>query len=374
MSAIWEGDMTKLEDIINFQLILDNTHTWAMREYKPLISTYINQWIHIHCRSGIDSANAALTQQLELTDRCQQVIPMVQSVLENHSSIELDYSKHSMMTPLLLSMLVKEIISSERLTLIQNLETMILIQEEKEKKAQASTQDNQREFVQTQETVFSRVTTFDVDNMDDEDYEEPHSNRKSQTVPTASPNSDERRRCSRLNPQLASPTCSASDGSTRPGSTTRNTHDLEAQRGEVLSQPRATSYGSSAFNASVDKTNEQNHGNSSRRIAIPVSRSRGRSVPNDEVSTPRPFSFSHTAGSVARSFPWGVPNKDWAAQPKDISINFGPLPSFSTDGIEPFKPMQSPPPYPYPKTGESSSHSGNEQREIIVIEDSQDSP
>lgn len=48
MRAIWKGDMTKLDDIIQFQLILENTHTWTMRVFKPLMASYIGQWRFVH--------------------------------------------------------------------------------------------------------------------------------------------------------------------------------------------------------------------------------------------------------------------------------------------------------------------------------------
>lgn len=32
-------------DIIKLEAILENLHTWAMRELRPWISTYIDQWL-----------------------------------------------------------------------------------------------------------------------------------------------------------------------------------------------------------------------------------------------------------------------------------------------------------------------------------------
>lgn len=342
MRAIWEGDMTKLEDIIHLQLILDNTHTWAMREYKPLMSTYINQWSHIHCRSGIDSANAALVQRQQLTERCQQIVPVVQGILETHSSIELDYSKHSMMTPLLLSLLVKEILSSERQSMVKSLETTIskmlhekgLSPGETDNGTQTSAQDHQRESVQTQETIFSQIKAFDVGNMDDDDCRERGSNKKPRTVPITSPNSDERRRSSRLNPQLSSQASSASEGSTRLGSTGQSTQDLETPRTDASSQPPATPCSSSAVNASTDDdANQKNPGTSSSRSATPVDRSRERSVLDEAASTPRPFSFTYPKEKIFElegSSPSPEPVKidwtvGWAARYGDVSWDFGPV-------------------------------------------------
>lgn len=44
MQLIWKGDMTEIRDIREFQLILENTYTWAMRVFKLQISGFIDQW------------------------------------------------------------------------------------------------------------------------------------------------------------------------------------------------------------------------------------------------------------------------------------------------------------------------------------------
>ncbi|KAL2193245.1 hypothetical protein P885DRAFT_64083 [Corynascus similis CBS 632.67] len=44
MDCIWRGDMTSISDLIKFQAVLENTYTWAMREQRPRISTYIDLW------------------------------------------------------------------------------------------------------------------------------------------------------------------------------------------------------------------------------------------------------------------------------------------------------------------------------------------
>src|SRR4051812_32178014 len=39
-----ERDMTVASHLIKFQVILENTHAWAVREQRPRISTYIDLW------------------------------------------------------------------------------------------------------------------------------------------------------------------------------------------------------------------------------------------------------------------------------------------------------------------------------------------
>ncbi|KAF5669192.1 hypothetical protein FCIRC_9355 [Fusarium circinatum] len=49
MQLIWEGDMTETRDIREFQLILENTYTWAMRVFKHQINGFIYLWRAAHC-------------------------------------------------------------------------------------------------------------------------------------------------------------------------------------------------------------------------------------------------------------------------------------------------------------------------------------
>ncbi|KFA80119.1 hypothetical protein S40288_04653 [Stachybotrys chartarum IBT 40288] len=44
MASIWDGDVTDIEDIIKFEAILENIHTWATRFLKPALSNYIDEW------------------------------------------------------------------------------------------------------------------------------------------------------------------------------------------------------------------------------------------------------------------------------------------------------------------------------------------
>ncbi|KAI1042501.1 hypothetical protein LB505_010892 [Fusarium chuoi] len=70
MQCIWAGDMTKAHDILKFRLILENTYTWAIRVFKPLVATYIDQWRFAY--STDDPSLAGITRareqdRLELT-------------------------------------------------------------------------------------------------------------------------------------------------------------------------------------------------------------------------------------------------------------------------------------------------------------------
>ncbi|KAF5241411.1 hypothetical protein FAUST_3841 [Fusarium austroamericanum] len=120
MHAVWSGDMTKLMDTLKLQIILDNVHTWAMRVFKPLISTYIEQWHYVHCHPSLDipEVHAMLSQSKYNRDRTieqrRAILPIVQGLLEDHASMELDELSHKKVTPLLLGLLMHQICSSER--------------------------------------------------------------------------------------------------------------------------------------------------------------------------------------------------------------------------------------------------------------------
>ncbi|KAK3901600.1 hypothetical protein C8A05DRAFT_16236, partial [Staphylotrichum tortipilum] len=44
MDCIWKGVITLASDVVKLQAILENTFTWAMRELRPRLSTYIDLW------------------------------------------------------------------------------------------------------------------------------------------------------------------------------------------------------------------------------------------------------------------------------------------------------------------------------------------
>jgi hypothetical protein len=120
MHAVWNGDMTKLVDTFRLQMILDNVHTWAVRVFKPLLATYIEQWEYVHCHPSLDFENtrALLEQSKNNRDRMieqrRAILPIVQDLLEDHATMQLDELSHQKVTPLLLGLFMHQICSSER--------------------------------------------------------------------------------------------------------------------------------------------------------------------------------------------------------------------------------------------------------------------
>ncbi|KAF5560765.1 hypothetical protein FPHYL_6477 [Fusarium phyllophilum] len=120
MRAIWKGDIGNLTDILAFQMIIDNAHTWATRVFKPLIASYIEQWKHLHSdqqtRTMADLLLTSESQSLREKNIEQRklVVPIVRDLLDAPVGMELDDMAHKKVTPLFLGMLMHQICSMER--------------------------------------------------------------------------------------------------------------------------------------------------------------------------------------------------------------------------------------------------------------------
>ncbi|KAK6857271.1 hypothetical protein PG995_007458 [Apiospora arundinis] len=64
MKLVWTGDMTALVDVLQLRIILENLHEWAVRQMKPLLSTYIDQWKFRH----LNRTNKTQTSEKEDID------------------------------------------------------------------------------------------------------------------------------------------------------------------------------------------------------------------------------------------------------------------------------------------------------------------
>ncbi|KAF4436007.1 hypothetical protein FACUT_6778 [Fusarium acutatum] len=121
MRVIWNGDMTKLADVVMFQMVLDNAHTWATRAFKPLIASYIEQWQHVFDESvvgenrGHNSEFFLSKKRREKTvEQRRAIVPMVQSLLDDQATMELDDMANKKVTPLLLGLMMHQICSLEK--------------------------------------------------------------------------------------------------------------------------------------------------------------------------------------------------------------------------------------------------------------------
>lgn len=210
--------MTKLEDVVKFQVILENTHTWAMRVFKPLMSLYIDQWKHVHCNVGIDAANSALSRRQQTIERWQTVMPMVQDLLDYHSSIDVGDDNQTKLTPTLLGLLVQQVVSSERQVLTQEVDRLIA---ERLKPLSLSLEKTviERTTIETQETIRrasagsdqstlpSPGLTYNDEDPNDDEYKEPTGTfRTGGLAGELEDAENEFGRSTRSNPQISSST------------------------------------------------------------------------------------------------------------------------------------------------------------------------
>ncbi|KIL84595.1 hypothetical protein FAVG1_12121 [Fusarium avenaceum] len=160
---LWSGNMTELVDTFKLQMILENLHTWAMREFKPLISTYINQWKYVHCHPSLDfkKTHVMLARSKYKRDRTieqrRAILPIVQDLLEDHATMELDELSHQKVTPLLLGLFMHQICSSERKFIAKEVDRAV---EDKLKLLNVNAPHETREFSfrQSQNATSSQAT------------------------------------------------------------------------------------------------------------------------------------------------------------------------------------------------------------------------
>jgi hypothetical protein len=98
MQCIWTGDMTEPQDILKFRLILENTYTWAKRVFKPLIATYIDQWMFA-CSIDIPSAaNTEMTRRQERLELSRCALRFTLASLKAQPSLEPNYGSYLTVT------------------------------------------------------------------------------------------------------------------------------------------------------------------------------------------------------------------------------------------------------------------------------------
>lgn len=82
MQCIWTGDMTEPHDILKFRLILENTYTWAIRVFKPLVATYIDQWRFAYPADSQSLANMARARQQHKLELTRSTVRSIQCALD----------------------------------------------------------------------------------------------------------------------------------------------------------------------------------------------------------------------------------------------------------------------------------------------------
>ncbi|KAF5638090.1 hypothetical protein F52700_4794 [Fusarium sp. NRRL 52700] len=195
MRAIWKGDIKNLTDIMAFQMIIDNAHTWATRVFKPTIASYIEQWKHIHSEqktgtvTDLTQASESHALREKNIEQRRLVVPIVRDLLNAPAGMELDDMAHKKVTPLFLGMLMHQICSMERGSISSQIEKavaerlqalvanghMVTAKVEAVHRLQATAQlpirGHREETAQTdRSTQDSEPAEVDNDDPDDSDY------------------------------------------------------------------------------------------------------------------------------------------------------------------------------------------------------------
>ncbi|ENH75823.1 hypothetical protein FOC1_g10001973 [Fusarium oxysporum f. sp. cubense race 1] len=209
MKCIWKGDMTIPQDIVKFRLILENTYTWATRVFKPLITTYIDQWRFVHSRGGLDSTSATMARRQQAMELSGSALPLIQGVLDRQSSFELDDSLHHRLTPMLMGVLVQQICAAERQTLTQEMDRIVTekigaLSLNAKVSSYQCTSNSRTGTTDEQTQESSQATTVNVEDPKDDDYVDSQPCRSESNDSTSSTPTGGLRRSTRLNPQMPS--------------------------------------------------------------------------------------------------------------------------------------------------------------------------
>ncbi|KAF5967563.1 hypothetical protein FBULB1_11159 [Fusarium bulbicola] len=90
MQCIWTGDMTDLEDVRKFRLILDNTYNWATQVLKPMMNTYIRQWNFVYSEVGRNFATAAMERERQRKELSRKTLRFVLAALGDEADLDAD--------------------------------------------------------------------------------------------------------------------------------------------------------------------------------------------------------------------------------------------------------------------------------------------
>ncbi|KAF5243200.1 hypothetical protein FANTH_8298 [Fusarium anthophilum] len=320
MNCIWKGDMTIPKDIVKFRLILENVYTWATRVFKPLITTYIDQWRSVHSTGGLESTSAtsALARRQQAIELSGNVLPLIQGVLDRQSSFEPDDSLHHRLTPMLMGVLVQQICAAERQTLTREMDR-IVAEKVKSLSLNAGTcscqcTTNARTAAtgeQTQES--SQATTVNVEDPKDDDYVDSQSHRSGSNDSTSLTPTGGWRRSTRLNPQVtpSGQAPSTPDSGSRAGKTPlfslfHNVPDNQGSARPVLgSEPESGNSEWSTSSGDGDTDADTVEGNATPQPS-PSATSSTIFTPADDTSAPSPIPGPSTPGPVLGLRPAGT--------------------------------------------------------------------
>lgn len=197
MQAIWKGDITILKDIFAFQLVLENIYAWAIRVFKPLVASYIDQWKHKYWKQMVPETIQDVPEQLK---NYEKAIKMVNSLAKEYEDIEFETQQGGHpVDSLRFSLVLQQMVRADHKKLLENIDRIITEKLQREVRAPAritwGTADQeppQRSHSQaasdedrTERTATGSGSTYgsDGDYPGTSDYEGTQTTRASQTAP-----------------------------------------------------------------------------------------------------------------------------------------------------------------------------------------------
>ncbi|KAJ3473731.1 hypothetical protein NLG97_g10161 [Lecanicillium saksenae] len=117
MRAIWTGNMTVVKDVIEFNMLLDNIYTWAMRVFKPNVAFYLNQWKHVCSQKDKPSSTPHLQSRLE---EFRATVPMVNALWNEYKEMEFEtMADQHWMSPVHFGLILQQLVMSDHEKLLE---------------------------------------------------------------------------------------------------------------------------------------------------------------------------------------------------------------------------------------------------------------
>ncbi|KEY65162.1 hypothetical protein S7711_04252 [Stachybotrys chartarum IBT 7711] len=344
MRAVWQGDMMNLQDTAKFQIILENVHTWAMRVFRPQISSYIDMWRVVHTNVGIGASSAALLHRQQIIERSQTIIPMIQDFLVNTSSY---HAFDGRFTPLMMGMMFSLISTAQSQTitnevdriLTEKIKALSLPSETSFGEARQPTQTRTTSAVRNRSSLLTLSPTVDNDDPTDGDCEDSQPSSVGPGISTSdalSNNENDFKHSTRSNPMMASPASSLSKTPCIPIPTVEDSPDFPVPSHREPVPPAESATSKDAVSArgptpSEDGQVSVDSGGATPRGATASSPDGSETTkPSTPEQDPKPFRFILNDEIMAKSnttatLPVFVaPKFDWRQTAPSISFEHTP--------------------------------------------------
>lgn len=130
--------MTVVKDIIEFNMLLENIYTWAMRVFKPLVASYLNQWKHIHSQQDVPINSSDLQSYIE---HCRETAPAINALWKQYKEMGVESNDPGpSMNPVHLCLILQKMVVSDHDKLLERMGSLL---EDKAHKIRANQSSNE---------------------------------------------------------------------------------------------------------------------------------------------------------------------------------------------------------------------------------------